>query len=778
MNKNPRKTQIFKASLSLTKDFIWIYRLSMVGILIFGGLFLKFAVDQEQEKIEEKIFITAEQIEKSITYNVDYLKYQLYYATQQIKETKASEDKRKMEKVLFSFVNNINNQVDISIAWNAFSWVNKQNYLSVDGAVGIIKKPIDLSKRDYLQTTSKVPNKLVFGKPVTGSISERLIIPVGMGVFSEDGLYLGTLVFGLDIERILSKIKKLVGDKSFSFVVMQDRNIAFASDNFSEEEGSFAKKITTNIQDTWQSFGEGKIINSQNIFSKKSGFVYLQDIKNSPLKVLVFYDQDKSYQQLLNIFLKHAVFVLLVVFICAVLFKVIFERIVNPVTKLSQFALRISKKDFSFTTDRPSSKELANLFDTLNSVKEVAVREEILLKRLEMTNAKLSKANEAKAEFLAKSSHDIKNYIFGILGLSRIILDGKNNPEILQSEELQMVETIADQSEELMHFVEDLLDTNQIESGEFSLEKMQLCDINILISRIILLNKSLATRHHVLVKTDLESDVPKLRCDIRRMKQILVNLISNAIKYSPPKSVVMITAKYLKQEKKVYIEVLDEGIGMTESEVKILLAGRGKSIDKSNLENIDSYGIGMPIVLRLVKLHHGKIEIESVKGDGTKVKLYFGDFENAEAQDLLNQDDADEVSIRKNKSILMVEDNPVNIKITTKILRKAGYETYYVENGKEALKILDEKHFDLILMDGEMPVMNGYQATAKIREGKSFENFKNYKTIPIIALMSSSDSQAIKRAKDSGMNYHLEKSTSRTKLIDVVDGWLLGGKEE
>lgn len=126
----------------------------------------------------------------------------------------------------------------------------------------------------------------------------------------------------------------------------------------------------------------------------------------------------------------------------------------------------------------------------------------------------------------------------------------------------------------------------------------------------------------------------------------------------------------------------------------------------------------------------------------------------------------------KNKSILLVEDNPANIKITTRVLRDIGYKTRHAENGKDALAILDEEDFDLILMDGEMPIMNGYDTASTIREGKVFKRFKNYKKIPIVALMSSSDDKTIGRALDSGMSDHLEKSTSKTKLNSIINKWL------
>ncbi len=759
-----------RISLSFTKDFVLIYRLSVVGIFIVGCLFVKYSLEKEKGKIEERLLTVSEQVEKSISHNVDYLKYQFLYAAKQIKEKGDNPKINYIAEILASFVHGINNQVDLSIAWNAFSWVDRNNNMSADGAGGVMRNPVDVSQRDYLTITTKVPEKLVFGKPVRGALSGRLIIPIGMGIFSDRDVYMGTLVFGLDVEKVLDKISKVVSSKVFSFVVINEDLVAFSSDNFDREKLGFVmQKLPTPNKN--KDFENGKIISRQGIISQGDGFVVLRVIKNSPLKVAVFYDKDKAYRQFMNLALQQLCFILLVLFTCIILFQKIHYRIVKPMSSLSQLALRISKKDFSYIIEKPKSKELLELYNILHSVRQVAKREQELLKRLEVTNADLFRANEAKAEFLAKSSHDIKNYIFGISGLSRLILDSKKKSEILQNEELQMVETIFDQSEELMRFVEDLLDTNQVDVGDFSLDKMQPCDVEFLIERIVLLNKSLAMRHNILVRTEIENNLPPLICDVRRMKQVVVNLITNAIKYSNPKTTVVVLAKYLKDKKQIYIEVADCGIGMSENEIHMVMSGKGKYIDKPDLIGIDSRGIGMPIVLRLVELHGGNIEIESKKGQGTRIKLYFNIKKDADSK-LVNLKSESHNNIANHKSILLVEDNPTNIKITTRALFNAGYSVKSVENGQDALKILEEENFDLILMDGEMPLMNGYDAAKKIRQGKVFTKFKDYATIPIIALMSSSDKVTVNRALNSGMNAHLEKSVSRTKLLDMVEKWL------
>ncbi len=765
-NKLIRKLKL-RFNSTLTKDFFLIYKVSLILMLLLGGSFIKLSLNGEESEIKKDTVIAAKEIEKLITYNVDYLGYQLHYSAKIIRNTEGRFESNKIiAETLASFSKNINNQVDVLVAWNAFSWINKNNILVSDSTAGLLKNQIDMSHRDYLKITPKSPNLIVFGEPVIGALSGRLLIPVGMGVFSDQNVYLGTLVFGLDIERMLTKLEKVIGNETFSFAILHENKIAFSSSNIAAENLEFAQQAASKFNSEINGFNSaGKFIKTQKLFSKNDGFVYLQNVKNSPLKIVVFYDEKKSHQKISDAFQKHSLLVLLLLISISVLFQIIYKKIVKPVQNLSKLALKISKKEFEFNIEKPERKEFASLFSTLNLVKDILRREEELLRQLEISNEQLSKANEAKADLLSKSSHDIKNYVFGICGLSNLILESDKKSKFLKNEDKKMLETISDQSEELMHFVEDLLDINQQETGEFTLDKMQICDVSEIIGRILLLNKGLAIRHNVTLEAKLEEDLPNLQCDVRRMKQILVNLLTNAIKYSVEKTSVEISAKYLKKNRKICIAIKDSGIGMTEDEIKLLLSGQGKDIDKSQLTNIDSHGIGMGITLKLVKLHHGSIFVNSKKGVGTTIELFFDAYEGEFKED---KPEIEVIQHKKSASILLVEDNPVNIKITSKILRDAGYEVRHVENGLESLKILDEEKFDLILMDGEMPVMNGYQAIKEIRLGKSFKKFKNHKTIPIIALMASSDKETVQKAFDSGANFNLEKTINKKDFLAAV----------
>ncbi len=410
--------------------------------------------------------------------------------------------------------------------------------------------------------------------------------------------------------------------------------------------------------------------------------------------------------------------------------------------------------------------------------------------------------------------HDLRNYIFGISGLARMVLESKNEFEISQSEDLRLVKTILEQADEASHFINDLLDPTQNDKEQFTLGFTEACNIGDLVQRAILLNHHFANAHFITVTSDIEENLPTIKCDPRRMKQILINLITNAIKYSGEHNVVRISVKSLKTQAlktqdlknqsnscktKVCIEVADSGIGMSADEISMALAGEGSKIDKSALSKpIDSHGLGIPIIKQLVDLHQGEIEITSEKGKGTIVKLWF-DAEESEnssqswfdLQALNRNSWFDLEALNKNfstffanqpknhsheKSILIIEDNPVNALIINNILGKEGYKTYHAENGLEALKMLDKNpSIGLVVTDGQMPVMNGYDTAEAIRNGKGlgngFQNFTNY-NIPIVALMGNKDEITAKRIKECGMNEYIEKVSPSGDLLRVVEKYL------
>ncbi len=681
-------------------------------MMLSVGIFVFFLKKDNSQNNSKTLIEEARNIEGTISDSFEYTNQINSHIGRQIAQSGATDLKFILK--LLCEADKIKHRNSDLFSWSAFDWVNDKNYQTVNSKLGIHKNPPDMSSRQYTNTSRQNPWTLQVSFPSIGIPSNSWVIPAGTGVVDKNQKYLGLVVVGFDIAELTSKVSQRINQKVRFVVLDNELRVILKSTGVDLTRDStffqsnFDKKI----------FNEKEGILAEKIRVGDVSFTHYEKFSKYPYIALVGFDEDFLKKQFSYLILPR-----LLEFFCATIFFLL---------TLYLFEIKVTS---------------------------LLLAEKKLLKRY------LKKANEAKDRILFSISHDIKNYIFGIGGLGRSVIDSKNKSEILGNKDLQIIETICEQAEELYYFVEDLLDTSHIEAGGLTLGNLKEADIQALINAVLMISKGLIANHRVVVKTDIENKIPKFTCDPRRMKQIFANLITNAVKYSKSQGEISITAKNLQETNQLYIEIADQGFGMDEEEIKKYLSGKGNKIDKSEiakLKAIDSHGIGMPIVFRLVELHHGKIEVESKKEVGTKIRLYF---------DLsgFGKKNNEQKTNAKNKSILLVEDNPVNIKVTCKTLQKEGYEILHVENGKEALEILDKENFDLILMDGEMPVMNGYEATKAIRQGLVFKNFKNYKTIPIIALMSSADEKTIKRAIDSGMNEHIEKSASKTKLLDAIE---------
>ena len=243
----------------------------------------------------------------------------------------------------------------------------------------------------------------------------------------------------------------------------------------------------------------------------------------------------------------------------------------------------------------------------------------------------------ANQTLLPQITHDLRNYIGGIFGLANMIAHNINSYQAKQikmgfklddnlKEVSEIANMLAPYANEAFHYLGDMLDVAQGKVEKFNLGKIEDCDLRELISGMLLFNQVFINDHQITIETNIEDNLPKLPCDIFRLKQLLTNLITNAVKYSNRGNKVNITVKHLKTEIKdqIYIEIADHGIGMTKEEISMALNGEGQNIDKLDLDHpLDSHGLGLPIVKQLVGLMKGEMEIESKKEEGTKIKLWF-----------------------------------------------------------------------------------------------------------------------------------------------------------
>jgi PAS domain S-box-containing protein len=365
---------------------------------------------------------------------------------------------------------------------------------------------------------------------------------------------------------------------------------------------------------------------------------------------------------------------------------------------------------------------------------------------------------KSKESFLANMSHEIRTPLNAIIGM----INQLNNTPLTHKQNF-MLETIQASADNLLVIINDILDLSKIEAGRLSLENMGFDLKNVIARSIQVLNHKAEEKGLLIASTIFDSKIePILIGDPYRLNQILLNTIGNAIKFTEKGSVTIscsiISSKPKSQ--KIKISIVDTGIGMNKAFIE-------KLFEKFSQENDSVYsrfggtGLGMSISKELVELMGGKIQVNSNKGIGTKVTIEI-EFEIGTKADLpIKEITHTDSVIIKNKKILITDDNDLNRLVASMLMERYGAQTFDAENGREAIKILETKNIDLVLMDLQMPYMDGYEATKYIRETMK-------STVPIIALTANAIKGESKKCIEAGMNDYISKPYKEAEFISII----------
>ena len=377
-------------------------------------------------------------------------------------------------------------------------------------------------------------------------------------------------------------------------------------------------------------------------------------------------------------------------------------------------------------------------------------------------------ASRAKTEFLSNMSHDIRTPMNAISGFAQILERHLDSPEIVKDN----IEKIKKSSEILLELINDVLDVSRIESGKVVLEEQPLNLIELLNEITDMIRPSVEKHKHDF-KTDFQIPDQTLLGDAMRIRQILTNLLSNAVKFTPDGGKISFHVCIENDENQKYqnihFQIQDNGTGMSKDFQKHIFEPFERAQETESLEGT---GLGMTITHNLVRLMNGIIEVKSEYGKGScfdvMIPLKCAD-ENLEEKQLEEVDFT--IPDWKEKRVLIVEDNEINMEIACTFLEETGVCLEKSFNGKEALELFEKSdvgYYSLILMDVQMPVMNGYEATQKIRKS----SHPDAKTIPIIAMTANAFAEDIYAAKQAGMNEHLSKPVELEKMYRVLKDWM------
>lgn len=398
------------------------------------------------------------------------------------------------------------------------------------------------------------------------------------------------------------------------------------------------------------------------------------------------------------------------------------------------------------------------LYQQKKLLNELLIEQENTNKELEEAKKKAELATYTKSMFLANMSHEIRTPLNGVIGLSSILSKTE-----LTAEQQELLELIIISGQNLLAIINDILDYSKIEAGQVQIERTPLslrCELGVIL-KIMRFN---AKAHNIQILHEIDSTVPHyIYGDPLRIKQILLNLLNNAIKFTEKGHVKLVCKLLQGNENMLRFEVSDTGIGINE-EAKNKLFSEFTQADISTTRKYGGTGLGLAICKNLVKLMKGSIGAESVVGEGS-VFWFQIPFEISPKPEKLHTHNIS-ARIHSEIKILLAEDNPINQKVAIHALKQLNLKCDLATNGLEVIQMHKDNHYNLILMDIQMPEMDGLEASRKIREMEKAE--KVQKPVLIAAVTANAFEEDKQHCIDAGMNFYLSKPFKIEALTKIL----------
>ncbi|MBF0158115.1 MAG: response regulator [Magnetococcales bacterium] len=392
--------------------------------------------------------------------------------------------------------------------------------------------------------------------------------------------------------------------------------------------------------------------------------------------------------------------------------------------------------------------------------------------RLKREKEEAQAANEAKSMFLSNMSHEIRTPLNAIIGLTELALQGD-----LPSKTRDYLSKVVNSSWALLHIINDILDFSKIESGKMTMEQADFLLQDVFDHVVPLFSTKMAEKGLELMISMTDSHRYILNGDALRLGQVMINLVNNAFKFTDAGEIEVRIETIDQTDDRIVLQfcVRDTGIGMTEEQISRLFQPFSQA-DNSTTRKYGGTGLGLSISMRLVDRMGGDLWVESTPGQGSRFffTAVFPYRLNTDQHDVSRKAQhspsaIDMQSIRAciaGARILLVEDNTINQQIAHEILKTAGLVVDWAKNGQEAIRMIEQSDYHLILMDVQMPIMDGYEATRYIRSHKQLSGY------PIIAMTASAMSSDREKCFQVGMNDHISKPIIKKELFEVLVRWI------
>lgn len=443
---------------------------------------------------------------------------------------------------------------------------------------------------------------------------------------------------------------------------------------------------------------------------------------------------------------------------------VINTQLIDATMHMLDVVKRVANGDYDEKVAVTKNDELGALGDGINQMIETLSN---ALVKLEKQNNALNnaifeaeEASLAKSQFLSNMSHELRTPMNAVLGCAQVGIDASD-----EKQKNEYLEKIEQSGEHLLSVINDILDFNKIESNSFTLESTSF-RISRSVRRALDMCKMRADEKGLTVRVKVDSSIPKhLIGDPFRLEQILINLLSNAIKFTDEGSVSINVELAQKNDSEVVVKIAvsDTGIGIAESHLSQLFSEFTQA-DNSITRKYGGTGLGLTITKQLVEKMHGNIIVESELGKGATftftARFGFSDQPLIQPVKTDNVDSTQLVNALAGKSVLLVEDNEINRLVVERMLEPIALNLDVAVNGEEAVAMVKANTYSLVLMDVQMPILDGIDATRAIRQFNT--------SIVIIGLSAHANTEHTNVALNAGMNDYLTKPVNKEKLFQML----------